>query len=141
MKIKHLFIGLILFFLVSCSSMNVVDKINEVDLPEEGKTNFYGYVMVNANDPAPERVVRLAKVYRGAENDGAFILDEGQSPSTISGEDGVFTFMNVEPGEYVLMVKKVDGTYMVVSDESKVPIIYEGSAGESVEIDSVIIID
>jgi hypothetical protein len=97
--------------------------------------------MVDANAPAPERVVRLAKVYRGSENDGAFILDEGQSPSTISGEDGLFTFMNVEPGEYVLMVKKADGTYMVVADESKVPLIYEGSAGESVEIDSVIIID
>jgi hypothetical protein len=141
MKIKHLLIGFILLFSVGCSSMNLIDKTDEMDLPEDGKANFYGYVMVDANAPAPERVVRLAKVYRGSENDGAFILDEGQSPSTISGEDGLFTFMNVEPGEYVLMVKKADGTYMVVADESKVPLIYEGSAGESVEIDSVIIID
>ena len=121
--------------------MNLIDGTKEMDLPEEGKVNFYGYVRVNESDPAAERVVRLAKVYRGSDEDGAFILDEGQSPSTISGEDGLFIFMNIEPGEYVLMVKKTDGTYMVVSDESKVPVIYEGLAGEVVQIDSVIILD
>lgn len=141
MKIKQAFIGLILLFLISCSSINLFNNTKGMDLPEEGKVNFYGYVLVGKNDPAVERNVRLAKVYRGSGDDGTYILDEGQSPSAISEEDGLFSFINIEPGEYVLMVKKDNGTYMVVSDESKVPIIYEGVAGEIVQLGSIIIDD
>jgi len=108
--------------------------------PEVNKAVIYGKLLSEDKTPMSNTIVRLAKVYRTENEDenGTFILDEANSPSTISEEDGDYYFTNIEPGEYVLFIGQLHNDYMIVSDSEQNPKVYEVGEGEMLRIEPII---
>jgi hypothetical protein len=128
----------ILLFLIGCETP-ATSPVEQIPSPEPGKSTVLGTLVTPEQTPLNDVVVRLAEVYRFGDEQGTFILDEAQSPSTISQEDGQYIFLNISPGEYVLFVGRLHAEYKVVSEADEIPIIYEVGPGEILEIEPVII--
>jgi hypothetical protein len=112
---------------------------NNISEPEAGKSIIYGKLISESKSPQKGVVVRLAKVYGEENKGGAYVLDDANSPKTISDENGDYFFLNILPGEYVLFVGKLDSSYKLISNPDQTPIIYSVTSGEILEIDPIII--
>jgi hypothetical protein len=126
-------------FLVACNSSTISSNTEPLLNPDEGKSTIHGLLLSTTNEPQTGTTVRLAEVYRGDSEIGAFVLDEAHSPSTISEDDGQFYFLNIAPGEYVLFVGLLHSNYKIVSESDQTPIVYKVSPGETLEIDPIIV--
>ncbi|MEN4011825.1 MAG: hypothetical protein ROW48_07310 [Bellilinea sp.] len=117
---RVLYILIISVFLTSCQSETNNEFGNTVPTPEQGKSNLTGRIMTVQGKPLTETVVRLAEVYRDGENTerGAYLLDTAFSPGTITDNRGFFVFINLLPGEYVVVVGDVESNnYVIIADE------------------------
>lgn len=132
MKKKSLLsIFLMIFLLTACQSENI--QVN-VPTPKTDQAVIYGQILNQAGNPLQTTPVRLAEVYRGEDDQGAFALDEAFSPSTLSDENGNFIFNDLNPGEYVLFIGSINSNYMIVANEDGSAIVYEVSSNEVLEI-------
>ena len=129
---------IILLFLLGCETP-ATSPVEQIPSPEPGKSTVHGSLITPEQTALSDVVVRLAEVYRFGDEQGTFILDEAQSPSTISQEDGQYVFLNISPGEYVLFVGRLHAEYKVVSEADETPIVYEVGPGEILKIEPVII--
>ena len=65
--------------------------------------------------PMGNTIIRLAQVFNRSEDDeGTFILDGANSPGAISEQDGTFVVLDIEPGDYVLVVGDVMQDHEIV---------------------------
>ena len=128
----------ILLFLLGCETL-ATSSSEQIPSPEPDKSIVHGRLLTPAQTPLNGVVVRLAEVFRFGDEQGTFILDEAQSPSTISQEDGQFVFLNISPGEYVLFVGRLHADYKIVSEADETPIVYEVGPGEILKIEPVIV--
>lgn len=117
---------LLLILLTACgqgtstkSSPEVLPTVTPPPPPEAGKATLIGLVTNKlTGQPLGNTIVRLAEVARGAEGrGGAFILDVGRSPGTITDQTGHFIIANIEAGEYVIVVGDVEitGVYEIIA--------------------------
>lgn len=139
---KKTWIGLIfifLFIITSCQSVFKPSNTNELFLPSSGKSIIFGKLIYDNNEPHAGLVVRLAEVYQDENGRGAFVLDDAHSPKTITDKNGVFTFNDIPPGEYVLFVGELNSNYEVISDINNTPIIYSVTSDEALELEPLII--
>jgi uncharacterized GH25 family protein len=117
---------LLIFFIVGCSSSQATQSPQptptELPQPEAGKASLIGQVIKNGK-PYSNATVRLAEIFRGADNEAAFALNEAASPSTISDEEGYYVFSNTTPGEYVIIVGSLNTNYQIDSDSNSVAVI------------------
>lgn len=131
---------LILLIGTSCSSSSastpspaVQAEIDQIELEPE-KAALVGQVVTNASgEPVllPDTVVRLAKVFWNEDNtDGAFVLEGGSSPSDITNELGVFSHVNIEPGDYVVVVGEVIGIHEIISNPDGSAKIFTAKEGQ-----------
>lgn len=74
--------------------------------PAPGKGVITGQLVTANGQPIGNVVVRLAEIYwdQGHTN-GALALDEANSPSTLADAQGFFTFNNVTPRDYSLVLR------------------------------------
>lgn len=89
--------------------------------PETGKATVVGKVMHQDGYAMVNTIVRLADVARGAEGrGGAFILDLARSPGTFTDQYGYFSILNVDAGEYVIVVGDVEitGVYQIITQDN-----------------------
>ncbi len=103
--------SLILLVLSACTSAPVSQApvstpSKPIPTPEPGKAVVVGQVVSNGTQaPIRRTYVYLAQVYWDAEHkQAAYALDIARSPGTISDEQGFFTFRDVPPAEYVIVV-------------------------------------
>jgi hypothetical protein len=131
---------LILMIATACSSSNastpspaVQAEMDKIEL-EPGRSALVGQVVTNASgEPVllPETVVRLARVFWNEDNsDGAFVLEGGSSPSDITNELGVFSHVNIEPGDYVVVVGDVIGIHEIISNPDGTAKIFTAKEGQ-----------
>ena len=75
--------------------------------PEPDKAVVTGQLIdANSGQPVGNVVVRLAEIYWDeGHTKGALALDESNSPSTIADAQGFFTFKNVVPRDYSLVLR------------------------------------
>ena len=109
--------------------------------PETGKSTVTGQVITEkTNLPLTNIVVRLAEVHRDGE-EGAFLLDTAFSPGDITDEAGYFTFENIEPGEYVLVVGNVEvyGGYVIIPEDSGRPLVYNFETDQLTDLVKLIV--
>lgn len=66
--------------------------------------------------PMAKAVVRLASVvWNQDKSDGAYFLEGGSSPTSTTDENGRFSFENLAPGDYVIVVGDVYSSHEIVS--------------------------
>lgn len=145
MRMKWILAALITTLLVtSCSSTAesttspaVQEAMDQIEL-EPGKAAIVGQVVTNASgEPVllPDTVVRLARVFWNEEHsDGAFVLEGGSSPSDITNEMGVFTHVNIEPADYVVVVGEVIGFHEIISNPDGSAKIFTAKEGQIIDV-------
>ncbi len=157
-KLNFLWVAILLIFAMGCQPSPQIETNPKAELtpgslealpqatadlpavePEAGKATVTGQVITTkTNGPLKNTVVRLAEVHRDGE-DGAFLLDTAFSPGDITNDEGQFTFANIEPGEYVLVVGNVefyDG-YVIIPETSGRPKVYNFPAGQLTDLGSL----
>jgi hypothetical protein len=74
-------------------------------------------VVIQGNDdqPVEGKPVHLAGVFRNGHK-AAYIFDAANSPSTITNENGEFTFSSIPSGEYVIILGDQMSTPQIISD-------------------------
>ncbi len=135
MKKKTLLSLLLLVVLVTACKTDTPST--QMPSPEPDLATIHGRVLSEGGTPLQNTSVRLADVYRGEDNDGAFALDEAFSPSALSDEDGFYIFNNINPGEYVLFFGSINSNYMIVANEDGSAIVYKVSPNEVLEIEPI----
>lgn len=132
MKKKLLLSILILLFLMSACQKK--EPQIEIPLPATDMAVIHGQILNQEGVPLKNTPVRLADVYRGEDDQGAFALDEAFSPASLSDENGNFIFSDLKPGEYVLFVGSINSNYMIVANDDESAIVYKVSPNEVLEI-------
>jgi hypothetical protein len=74
-------------------------------------------VVIQGNDDLPVmgKSVHLAGVFRNGRK-AAYIFDAANSPSTVTNENGEFTFSSIPSGEYVIILGDQMSTPEIISD-------------------------
>lgn len=133
------------FALPSCNSIGTrSDSLDPVDLtflitPEPSKSIIQGQLINMDGRPFEGMTVRLARVYRENNEGGAFVLDEANSPLSLTDSNGEYQFLNIDPGEYVLFVGSLNDRYKIVSGPDENPNIYSVRANEVLEIETIVV--
>lgn len=70
----------------------------------------------NDSQPLEAKSVHLAAVFRG-DNTAAYIYDAANSPSTVTDENGGFSFSSIPSGEYVIVLGDQMSSPQIVSDD------------------------
>ena len=133
--------------LLACQPARVPQSPNEVGRatnlehsvkPEASKAAILGQIVSISSEgkqPLQEMVVRLAIVHWSEDKtEGAFVLDGASAPSAITVEDGVFTFVDIEPGDYVIVVGDVMGLHVIISEPSGAAKIYSTTTGQVLDV-------
>lgn len=135
MKRKMIFwLIVILFSLTACvkTSSNKV-----VPTPQPGEAVVIGKVFASDGSNLSNSPVRLAEVYRSENNSGAFALDEATSPSTMTDENGEYVFLNIVPGEYVMVVGSINTKYMIIANPDGTAIVQDIKPDVVTEIEPI----
>lgn len=135
MKIKTLLSLLILVLFVAACKNDTPSEM--LPSPKPDLSIIHGKVLSKDGSPLQNTSVRLADVYRGEDNDGAFALDEAFSPSALSDENGNFVFNNIKPGEYVLFFGSINSNYMIVANKDGSAVVFKVSPNEVLKIEPI----
>lgn len=133
------------FTLPSCNPVTTTSETADpsdliiVGTPEPNKSIIQGQLLSMDDRPYDGMTIRLARVYRGDNEGGAFVLDEANSPLSITDSKGEYQFIDIDPGEYVLFIGSLDNRYKVVSDPDENPNIYTVRANEVLEIETIVV--
>jgi hypothetical protein len=62
------------------------------------------------------------------------VLDTANSPSAITRTDGSFAFINIEPGDYVIIVGDVEGVHTIIAEPGGRATVYTAEQGETLDV-------
>jgi hypothetical protein len=122
-KINLVFFFIIILAIISCNSK--VDIINQqiqptayiLQTPSVDKVNIVGRIISkNTNLAIADIDVWLAKVLKKGD-EVFYILDTVNSPSIMSNEHGYFQFIDIDPGEYVIVIGNPEIKYEIITNE------------------------
>lgn len=79
--------------------------------------------------------VRLAKTqWNEQKTEGIFVLDTANSPGALTRSDGSFALVNIEPGDYVIIVGDVIGVHVIVSEPDGKAKVYTAEQDQILDI-------
>ena len=130
---------LILLTALSCQTANSVQTPEPTAVKlENGKSAIIGVVQTNASgneERFPNIGIRLAMViWNEDKSDGKFILEGATSPGTFTEDDGSFALVNIDPGDYVLVVGDVFQDHVIISNPDGSAVVYTADEGEVTDI-------
>ena len=64
-----------------------------------------------------------------------FLIDESASPITITDENGLFVFNELEPRDYVIVVGDLYGQHVILSNNDGTAQIFTAEAGQVLDVD------
>jgi hypothetical protein len=86
-----------------------------------------------------EGVVYAAPFYGDAQQEGFFLLDPTRHPHSRVAADGSFQIEQVSPGSYVLAAGPQPDQTVLVVDEHQQPRVIEVRAGQTLQLDRVLL--
>ena len=109
----------------------------EVSTPQSDMATLTGVVISQRTQQSIVEVpVQLAGVYYEGDQ-GAFVLDTANSPIATTDGQGRFVFVDIEPGDYVIVIGNVEvNDYIIIPDESGRAKIWTATNGEVLETGS-----
>lgn len=135
MKRKLTFYIFVLLISLTACGKTTIKKI--IPTPQLGEAVVIGKVYASDGSSLKSSPIRLAEVYRSENNSGAFALDEATSPSAMTDENGEFIFLNIVPGEYVIVVGSINTKYMINANEDGTAIVQDIKPDVITEIDPI----
>ncbi|MBC7227767.1 MAG: carboxypeptidase regulatory-like domain-containing protein [Thermoflexales bacterium] len=84
---------------------------------EPNKITVIGKVVSSSGQPVPQVPVWLAEVVRQGD-EGVYVLDSRSSPGAYTDINGVFVILNVNAGEYVIVVGDPEALYEIIAEPS-----------------------
>jgi hypothetical protein len=107
-----------------------------VPTPSAGVAVVVGQAIGNTTQaPIKKTYVYLAKVFWDKDHkNAAFALDIAHSPVATTDQNGYFTFNQIEPSEYVLVVGDYYGNNDVVREKNGDARVYKPEAGKSLDV-------
>lgn len=92
-------------------------------------------ISVSRSAPLTNTTVRLARVFWDEQHtDGVYVLEGARSPSDVTDENGFFVFVDVHPGDYVMIVGDIYGDHVVISNPDGSARIFTLREGEVMEL-------
>jgi hypothetical protein len=132
---KRLRIFLFVWVLVVLAGCSTVSKNPEVPTPSEGKANISGrLISVNTGNPYEGIIVRLAQVYRNSKGEGSYALDTAVSPLATTDDAGFYTFVDLDPAEYVLVIGDPMTKYQIISDSNGIAKVWKAEENSILQI-------
>lgn len=132
---------LLMLLLIGCTNQapDVQGPRPSVASPTAGKVTVVGQVLgTGSQTPIRKTPVYLAQVYTDeASKQSAYALNLASSPATISDDNGFFTFTDVDPNPYVIIVGDYYGENDVVKESNGDARVYQLKAGEVVDVAAV----
>ena len=131
---------LLVALLAGCSGQPVPTppEVNRppVPTPSSSAAVVAGQAVGNTTQaPIKKTSVYLAKVFWDKDHkNAAFAVDLANSPVTTTDQNGFFTFNQVEPSEYVLVVGDYFGNNDVVREKNGDARVYKPEAGKSLDV-------
>jgi hypothetical protein len=103
------------------------------------KSALIGRVVLSNNHQALANTsIRLAKVqWNEQKTEGIFVLDTANSPGALTRSDGSFALMNIEPGDYVIIVGDVIGVHVIISEPDGKAKVYTAEQNQILDIGTV----
>jgi len=100
------------------------------------KSALIGRVVLSNNHQALANTsIRLAKVqWNEQKTEGIFVLDTANSPGALTRSDGSFALMNIEPGDYVIIVGDVIGVHVIISEPDGKAKVYTAEQNQILDI-------
>lgn len=101
---------------------------------EPGQANITGIIVsIKDSQPVTNTAVHLAEVHRQG-NEGAFLMDASNSPSTMTDNEGILTFTGIPTGEYVIVVGDMMRNYSIVAGPDGKAAIYAAYVDQTVDV-------
>ncbi len=115
-------------------------KTNEGD-PKAvvGDSVVSGKLINSKGKSLPDTSISLAQIYR-QNGKAAFVLDSGNSPSTMTDKKGSFTFTKITSGEYILVIGNPMSSYQIYSLKAGEPEIFVVEPGKNLQVGTLKII-
>jgi hypothetical protein len=110
-------------------------------LPVKGVATVVGRLVRRYNSsPIADTSIYLARAQWNADRtDGIFALDVNVAPSSKTLTDGTFTFAQVQPGEYVLVVGSIYANPIIVSNPNGTARVFEIPSGKVTDFGELVI--
>lgn len=110
----------------------------EVIPPTENKATVTGVVLSELNNaPLVNVPIFFAETFYDGDS-AAFVLDGAFSPSTVTDSVGRFAFIDIPPGEYVLVIGNPEVTdYEIILDETRKARVWTANANEIVDLGEI----
>jgi hypothetical protein len=141
MKKKIIFLIVAVFFLAGCHVVSEDQKASAKSVAPKiipGTANVSGILLNSTGSPLENVDIHFAQVYR-KDKSAAFLFDSGNSPSTITGKDGSFSFKELAAGEYVLVVGNPNSSYVIVKDDNGTQKVIVAQGGDVVDLGSIMV--
>jgi len=107
------------------------EAARDIPTPVSGKAILTGRAIQADGSPYADTPMRLAQIFREGDQ-GAFVIDTANSPAAMSGTDGFFTFVDVPPAEYLIVIGWLeDNNYVIHQNKAGEPYTYELEADET----------
>jgi hypothetical protein len=102
--------------------------------PEAGKATVVGRVQdLETSAPMTRTLIFLAGVTR-QDGEAIFVFDGASSPNAETDLDGHFIFSNIPAREYVLVVGDPLGSYVIFTDETNHPKVWNAAADQVLDM-------
>lgn len=131
------FIAIFSLILAACQSSVSTPPIRqtpeakrEVPTPPADASVLTGRALQGDGTPFVETPMRLAQIYRQGDQ-GAFVIDTASSPAAMTDNEGFFTFVNVPPAEYLIVIGWLEASdYIIFQNKSGEPYTYQLESGK-----------
>jgi hypothetical protein len=98
-----------------------------------------GRPITNQNLSLPTVICPEGVAEEDKQNQCVYAVDEAFDPSTLSDEDGRFAFLDITPGDYVLIVGNPATKYTLLSDETNQALVWTAEADKVLAIGDLLV--
>jgi hypothetical protein len=138
-RIKTIILSLFsLTFFVACADSAQIERPETPLQPtlsvtiSSNEAMLFGQVVTPGGKPLSDTEIRLAfVVWNSDKSEGAYIIEGGSSPTTITNTDGVFIFNNLRPGDYAIIVGDIFSQNIAIAHPDGRAVVYEVEIGSA----------
>ena len=113
--------------------------IGDIPAPSPGRSTITGVLIARADNPAKRVLLSLAGVIEAADGTPQVAeFDRASAPKTITDDAGRFVFVDVEPGQYALVVDRITEAFLLNDPITGGNFLFESLPGDILDLGELI---